>query len=172
MRIIRIPYIYLSDRQLKGINIYSFQSLKIIYDIHHDIPNMYHSQLMARAYQYYPGFLVWAHITASIELLKRKCHVWKDLPSKFYQLKTRDISAFLPPNDNEISKDVVFLLEQWKAPWYHHGGIKLPLSYIKLAQRLHGYSPEQSSLQRVDTIPGVDYNSDRGWYRIQSKAKA
>jgi len=161
----RIPHYYIPSSLLLRVHAYTHFLLPIIRDIHLDIANQCHWNRNVRHYQYYPSFLIWVHDKAVTELTSRGVNHKSPLDETIRKLKSRSLSYFLPPTANEIAEDVVYMLEHCKKH-FSESGRKLPLSYLTLARDTYGYSPNETSLQRVEQVSGHHYHNDSGWYYI------
>lgn len=167
MRYLRIPYYYLPTYLLlKHLN-FSRIALNVIHDIHHDIPNKKWWIKSARAYMYYPIFLCWVHAKARRELRRRKTKPSvttlvenHDLRPEILKLRTKPLSDFIPPKDDDLAADVVWLLD-YK---YTKEGMNLPYSYLELARQYYGDEVDERSHQGIDYAQGSHRDADRGWY--------
>ena len=167
MRMLRVPYIYLPHKHLFGLRVMSVKLLKIIHDVHHDIPNHEWFEPHVPVYMYHPSFLRWVYAKVTTELARRGYSVRK-LDDKLIQLKSRPLSEWLPPTEDEIAEDVAWLLQQWKHKLLP-GGERLPRSYVELAERIYGHTPEQEACARVADSSGRHRDADFGWYYLQGQ---
>lgn len=170
MRIIRIPYWYLSDNDLRQLYSTANNYLKVIYSLHHHEPTEY-GQLLSRVkhFMYHPSFLIWVFDKGKQEMIDRGMKPQIVLSDGIRNLRSRRLSEFIPPDDAEIAEDVVCLLERWSIA-IRPGGKKLPSSYVDLAKEHYDYNPDKACYQRIDQDTWHDHHSDSGWYRIQGQA--
>jgi len=166
MRFLRIPYIYLSTKPLSFVHGKTHGVLKVIHDIHHNIPNPGHIDPSVRHFLYYADFVKWVHDKSADEIAKRGINHQSPLSEGIRNLRSRSLGYFLPPTDKEIADDVVYLLELWKLGKFDQSGQKLPWSYVELANRIYGYNPDKAALPGIGDVSGHHYHSDAGWYQI------
>lgn len=175
MRYIRIPYRYLSDFDLESTYAYSGFLLRLIRDLHHDIPNEKMMKPAVRphveAYMYHASFIRWIFVRSYDEQIRRNRYLPFDIGEDIINLRSRSISDFLPPKDNDIADDVVYLFQQW-SEYERYGGEPIPRSYLDLAKAFHGYDPPERTCERIDDLSGRHYKDDTGWYRITSEEEA
>ena len=170
MRYVRIPYCYMTDFYVVMACVRSVWLLDIIYDVHHDIPNVKWHLPYVKAFMYHPSFLRWCHVKSAAECDARKIN-HPNLKEKHINMLSRPLSEFVPPTDAEIAEDVVWLLQQWAAK-PHKGGQKLPYSYVELAIQHYGYHPEPAAEARIAQSAGGHRDADRDWYLCSSEEAA
>ncbi|MAE81344.1 MAG: hypothetical protein CMB80_01320 [Flammeovirgaceae bacterium] len=168
MRLVRVPFIYLPDNHVRALYLSSYRLIKIIHDVHHNIPNAdwHHDQV--KAFMYYPSFVRWVFDKSKFEFSKRGFRCKIILDDALRSLRSYPLSHFIPPTEQELAEDIVWLLYKWRTR-YSPGGQKLPQSYSQLSEKYHGYSAEQAAIERVDQVPGRHRDADRGWYYTQSE---
>lgn len=165
MRLVRLPYYYLPDGHVNALYLSSIRLLNIVADIHHERPNPDWHHPQVKAFMYYPAFLRWVFDKSKAEKLNRGLPANYTLSSELLDLKSRALRDFVPPTEQEIGEDVVWLCDKWRRR-YSPTGKLLPYSYIELTETLYGYSPQQSAVQRIDFSSGRHRDSDSGWYLI------
>lgn len=165
MRILRIPYYYISVGMVRGMHAKLHAAIRVVHDIHNDIPNINNDNEIARTYLYHASFLRWAHDKVAQEMVARGFNHQSPLPEEYLKLRSRRISEILPPTDDEIAQEAIILLEMYRKPG-RFGRIKLPHSYVELAEQFYGYTPSEASLQGVDSVSGHHRDNDAGWYSV------
>jgi len=168
MRFIRVPYIYLPTSQIASLYSYSYGLLKIIHDVHHEIPNDKWRLPYVKAFMYHASFVRWVFVKSKKELVKRGTEAKVELSEAIIRLKSKPLSEFVPPTDADIAEDIVWLLESWKTR-YCQGGIHLPMSYVELAKNHYGYSPQGAANERIEHFSGSHRDADREWYHLENE---
>lgn len=169
MRMVRLPYFYLPDGHVTALYASSYRLLCIINDVHHNRPNVDWDFPQVKPFMYHPAFLRWVFAKSKAERLRRGLPVYVILNDEIMNLKSRPLEEFVPPTEQELAEDVVWLLEKWRRH-YSPTGQLLPQSYIELVELYYGYTPQQAAVQRIDTATGRHRDADSGWYHTESEA--
>ncbi len=117
---------------------------------------------------YYPVFLFWVHVKAQRALLSRKPNhaptqsraSKRRLKKGVMGLRTKPLSHFIPPKDDDLAADVVWLLDYDG----NKEGMNLPYSYLELAKQYYGNEVNERTHQGIGHAQGAHRDADRGWY--------
>ena len=169
MRLVRVPYYYLPDGHLTALYLSSYRLLHIVRDVHHNRPNKDWHHPQVKAFMYHPSFLRWVFTKAKSERLARGIISKAILDDEIIKLKSKPLLEFVPPTEQELAEDIVWLLEKWRRH-YSPTGQLLPQSYIELAKALYGYTPHEAALKRIEPSTGRHRDADSGWYYLESEA--
>lgn len=171
MRFVRVPYVYLPDVQVRMLYSFSNMLLKVIHDVHHDIPNEKWRLPYVKAFMYHPSFIRWVFVKSKKEMIRRGVDAKISLSDAVIQLKSKPLAEFVPATEADLAQDVVWLLDNWKG-YRSPGGSNLPWSYVELTKEHYGYTPQQAALERVDQVSGRHRDSDSDWYYLEDQEKA
>jgi hypothetical protein len=168
-RMYRIPYCYLTNFEVWSINIYAWLYLETIRDIHNDIPNPFHRRSAVRTYQYYPSFLRWCFWKSVAEIERRGiAEINVALDASVTNLKSRRLADFIPPDDEGIAADVVFMMKanELQPENMRSVAAKLPVSYLNLAESIYGYTTDETHQSRICELSQAPIDFDADWYRV------
>ena len=171
MRLVRLPYYYLPDGHLNALYLSSYRLLHIIRDVHYNRPNVDWDYPQVKAFMYHPSFVRWVFAKSKIERLTRGIISHATLDDEIVKLRSRPLREFIPPSEQELAEDIVWLLEKWRRR-YSPTGRHLPQSYIELTEKFYGYTPHEASLQRVEQFAGRHRDADSGWYYLAGETSS
>lgn len=175
-RFLRVPYFYLTCLECSNIRFSAMKISDMIGRIHHGIPlSRYPDDVIA--YMNHISFVRWTFDKSHAEIIKRgighqRDGWFKERINKVRALKSLGIEDFLPPTEENIAEDLIWLLEKYaerksapdKVLSLDVGGTPFPRSYLNLIKKFYKYDVPKDSLCRIDFNSTRSYESDIDWY--------